>query len=197
MTTSGFSVLLRFWAGTAGSIVAGVLAFGLATFDPSRPTIQCITVGLLVAGALTTIRAGYPFGAVALVIVFAVVRLGAARTLGWGTAGHSAAIGLVLGLGVLAIAILYDLLARAGVRIGKFLLVGPLLGGLYVGLAPLMHLSTVAGADPITTWLFDCFLGIVIGDGAALGVELTELLTERTPHEVAEPPQADARGEVA
>jgi len=194
MTPSGLSILLRFWVGTAGSIVAGLLAFGLLIFDPSRPTVQCITVGLLVSGVLTTVRLGAYPAALGLVAVFSLVRLGTANTVGWGYAVHSAFAALLLGLGVILIAIVYDALARNGLRFGKFFLVGPLLSLLLVGLAPLAHFHTMDFADPTSTWMFDAYLGLLIGDGAGFGVELVEYLTTPAASPDTPPP---ASGEAA
>ena len=90
------------------------------------------------------------------------------------------------------IAIVYDQLAHRGIKIGKFLLVGPLLGGLYLGLTPLSDFQTMNVLDPSQSWLFNAFLGVVIGDGVGAGFEITELLlgpvTPAEPAPVAERP---------
>ena len=76
---------------------------------------------------MTTVRLGAYPAALGLVAVFSLVRLGTANTAGWGHAAHAAFAALLLGLGVILIAIVYDLLARNRIRFGKFFLVGPLL----------------------------------------------------------------------
>ena len=87
-----------------------------------------------------------------------------------------------------------DQLAHRGIRIGKFLLVGPLLGGLYLGLTPLMDFQTMNALDPAQSWLFNAFLGVVIGDGVGAGFELTELLLDpATPPEPAPAPERPDR----
>ncbi len=187
---SGLPVLLGFWAGTAGSICAGLIAFGLAVFDPARPMIQCVTVGLLVSGVLTTVRAGYPLAAFGLAAVFALVKLGGAKTLGLGPASQSAITGAVLGFGVVLIGLIYDLLARSRIRFGKFLIVGPLLAGVYIAISPMSYFAATGYSDLTSQWIFDGFLGLLIGDGAAFGVEISELITSPAPAPTSETPDA-------
>lgn len=194
MAPTGLSILLRFWVGTAGSISLGLLAFGLVIFDPSRPAVQCITVGLLVSGLLTTVRLGSYPAAVGLVAVFSAVRLGTANSVGWGSATYSAFSSLVLGFGVILIAIVYDQLARKGIRFGKFIVVGPLLTMLFVALVPLAQFQKLVFSDPTETWIFEALLGFLIGSGAGFGVELTELLTHR---DVSPDVESQASGEAA
>ena len=50
------------------------------------------------------------------------------------------------------------------------------LGGLYLGLTPLSDFQSLNAFYPSQTWLFNAFLGVVIGDGVGAGFELTELL---------------------
>lgn len=194
MSQAGWTVVLKFVFGALGSVVAGFAVFRFAIFDPTRPTIQCITIGVLVAGLLGTVRAGYPRAAVGLVVMFAAMRIGEAKAIGWPAALHSTFVALLLGGGIFVIAVLYDQLAQRGIRIGKFLLVGPMLGGLYLGLTPLMDFQTMNALDPAQSWLFNAFLGVVIGDGAGAGFELTELLVDpATPREPAPAPERPDR----
>jgi hypothetical protein len=177
--------LLRFCLGSLGSVIAGFVMFRLAVFDPGRPMIQCVTVGILAAGILSSVRAGMPGAAVGLIALFGLVRLGGVSSLGLVGTLAATASALILGFGLLIIAVLYDLLARRGVRIGKFLLVGPMLAGLYLGLSPLNGIYAVTAVDPVSGWVFSIFLGLVIGDGVGLGVEITELFIDSSPrHEV-------------
>jgi hypothetical protein len=83
---------------------------------------------------------------------------------------------------LILLALVYDALARQGFRIGKFVLMGPLLGGLYVAATPVTLLqgtTTVDAEHSMTTLLLNCFLGIVIGDGVGLGAEIAELFLDR------------------
>jgi hypothetical protein len=178
LSQAGWSVVLKFVFGALGSIVAGFAIFRFEIFDPSRPAIQCITIGVLTAGLLGTVRAGYPRAALGLVVMFAAMRIGEAKAVGWPAALQSTTVALLLGGGIFIVAVIYDQLAERGIRIGKFLLVGPLVGGLYLGLTPLSDFSTMNALDPAQNWLFNAFLGVVIGDGVGAGFEVTELLID-------------------
>ena len=87
---------------------------------------------------------------------------------------------VVVGAGVFLAALIFDRLAALGYSVGKFLLLGPLVGAVYLASTPLAGLSNVLDLDVVTTmWLFT-YLGIVIGDGAGFGVEVVDLLDPRT-----------------
>ena len=91
-----------------------------------------------------------------------------------------AAWSVVLAIGILLIALIWDLLSRRGILIGKFLLSGPLLGGIYLAAAPVTFLQGISPHSVMRSLLLTFFLGIVIGDGVGLGVELVELVRTRT-----------------
>ena len=178
MSPRNARVLLRFGFGATAGIVAGPLTFGLSVLNPTRPEVQCVTVGLLLAGTLALIRGGQARFAVLLAIAYVVARMGLVRSLGWGAALHSVLSAALVATGVLLVALIYDLLAARGWRIGKFLLTGPLLAGFYFALTPIIDATRLNAADPFAALAWNMLLGLVIGDGVGLGVEVTELFID-------------------
>jgi hypothetical protein len=186
-----FGGLVRFAAGTAGSALAGLLVFREAPLDFARPASQSITMGALASAILALVRTSRPAGALRLVGAFALLQLGVTWTSGLGATLAMAAWSAFTGLGMFLVAVVFDRMARGGVRIGKFLVSGPLLGGIYFAASPL--LSFVHPDDLLRALWMNAFLGIVIGDGVGLGVEAAELaVLPREPHAVAPRPAAGA-----
>jgi len=184
------ATLLRFWIGAAGSFAAGWLVFGSAVFRPGHVAFQCITIGALTAGIVALQRSGRPLHALALAVGFGLFQLGLVETEGWIVASS----GVVMGLGIFLVALIFDLLAREGVVLGKFLLLGPLLGGVYLAATPLAQFHSLTGPDAVRTLMQFALVGVVIGDGAGLGVELVDLVAlaagrARSRH--ARPPSAN------
>jgi len=166
------ATLLRFWIGAAGSLAAGWLVFRSAVFRPDHAAFQCITIGALTAGILALQRAGRPLHALALAVGFALFQLGLVEAEGWVVASS----GVVMGLGIFVVALIFDLLAREGVLFGKFLILGPLLGGVYLAATPLAQFHGLTGTGAVRTLMQFVLIGVVIGDGAGLGVELVDLV---------------------
>lgn len=163
--------LLRFAAGSALALVAGWFAFGRALFDPDALAFHCVVIGALTSGVLALLRTGRLVPALALVAAFALLRLGFAHSLGWAPALAGAA----LAIGVFVACLIFDLLARYGIPFGKFLVLGPLLGGVYLAVVPLAEFGALAGIETMKTILRYVFVGVLIGDAAGLGVELFDL----------------------
>jgi hypothetical protein len=185
-----FGGTLRFAAGTLGGILAGALAFQWQVFDFKNPASQCVTMGALASAILALVRTSRHVQAVRLVGAFAVLQLGI-----WWSHGPFPAVGMAVwsafvGLGMCLIALIFDRLAHMNVRLGKFLVAGPLLGGIYFAATPL--LSFVDPQDVLRALWMNAFLGIVIGDGTGLAVEIVELFvaSAKAPH--AEPGKACA-----
>jgi len=165
------SALLRFWLGTAGALVGGYAAFRWALFQPGHEAFGGLTVGMLAAAILTLVRLSLRTQAVMLALAYGVLQLGVTDRGRW-AAGLA---GLLLGLGILVIAEIYSELANSGFRFGKFLLVGPLLGGALLAVAPIRDFYSLIPYDAVRPLLVQLFMGVVIGDGVGLGVELAEL----------------------
>ena len=155
----------------AGGVLLGSVIFGQAVFRPDHPAFECVTVGALAAGMLTLVRSAHRSQAVALALVYSGLRIALAPMLHW----SSAVSGMLLVLGILGVAQLYDLLARSGLRFGKFFIVGPLVGGVYLALAPITELESMNVLNAGSLLMLRLGLGILIGEGVALGVELAEL----------------------
>ena len=82
----------------------------------------------------------------------------------------------MLGAGVFVSATIFDLLARHGLRFGKFLILGPLLGGLFLAVAPLAEFQFLAPVGAMRMLLLYTFIGIVVGNGSGLGVEAADAI---------------------
>jgi hypothetical protein len=169
------AVLLRFGLGVVVVIAAGLAAFRLAIFDSSVPAFHVVTIGPLLAALLALARSDRIGSAVGVAALFALGRLGFASSEGW--AGPLASVALVAG--ALVTSVLFDALARYGIRFGKFLVLGPLLAGLYVAVTPLAEFGQLVGSELQVTLLRWAFLGVLIGDSTGLGVELADLLATR------------------
>lgn len=182
MRSVAFSgAVLRFAAGVLGTTVAGWLAFGGEIFNIASPALQCVTVGVLAATILAMVRSGYPVGALRLVAAFALLQLGATWSAGPGPALAMAAWSVFIGLSVFLAATVFDLLAQLGIRLGKFLVVGPLLGGAYFAATPLASFVANEPQGVLPSLWWNAFLGIVMGDGIGAAVEVVELFLGPTP----------------
>jgi hypothetical protein len=146
----------------------GLLAFGRTVFDPAETAFYCVTVGTLAAGVFALVRVSRSGQALALVLFFALLQ----RLLGgW----QEAATGAVIGLGTLVVARIFDLLARHGFFFGKFLIAGPLLGGIFLAAAPIAEFHTLTSTGAVRTLMFYTYVGVLIGDGVGLGVEIADI----------------------
>jgi hypothetical protein len=188
--TSG-RTLVRFLAGWAGGIGLAVVAFGwVRVTGAGGAYFGSIFAAAFAAAILATVRAGRIPAAAGIATVLALLE--SASTWHQGPARAAAALVAfaVVGSGMLLVAILYHLLARSGVRIGKFLFMGPLLGGVYLAAGPAasFYHPTPTGA---TRWfLLSIFVGIVVGDGVGFGTEIAELFMG--PEDVGEGTGCDA-----
>lgn len=178
-TRSSWGVVVRFLAGMAAAVPAGWLLLPGEFFADSGHLTLCLIVSALVAGILSLVRGGHPRGALALVGAFGLLQLGQTWSQGPRAALVMVTWSIVVGAGVFLAALIFDRLAELGYSVGKFLLLGPLVGAVYLATTPLAGLSNVLDLDAVTTmWLFT-YLGIVIGDGAGFGVEVVDLLDSR------------------
>lgn len=175
MPTSSPPVLLRFVLGSLGGVAAGVAVFRLAAFDPLTPAFQTVIASILAAGILVLVRVGRTGAALALGISFGLIQLGLGFRLGWPAAFAAALSGVLLGVGLVPVAWVYRSIAEMGLRFGKFLVMGPLFGGLLLAVSPVLAWESMGVTNAVRTVLFYSFVGVVIGDGVGLGIELAEL----------------------
>lgn len=171
--------LLMFAAAMAGSVGAGWVVFQAGIFRFDMPSAQVFTTGALMAGVLALSRIGKVAPAFCLSLAWVLFQAGTVIRAGWARLVLHAAWALVLAVGILLIAWIWDLLARRGIPIFKFLISGPLLGGVYLAAAPVTFLQGMSPGSVMKTLLLTFILGIVIGDGVGLGVELVELFHSR------------------
>jgi len=164
-------VMVRFGAGFSGGVIVGLAVFRTLIFRPTHPAFECLTVGALAAGILALVRQSRRGQALALALAFFVVHVAFSPVVRLG----SAAAGLLLGLGLYLVALIFDLLAQRGWRFGKFLLVGPLVGGVFLALAPITEIHVMNVFNASNVLMFRIALGVLIGEGVALGVELADL----------------------
>jgi len=138
-TNNLFATILRFAFGLGGGVGLSFLMFRQSIFDPRSPVFECLTASIVLAAILALLRSDRQTQAGALAVAIALLRLGFAQSQGWTVA----IAGVMLTGGIYLIALVFDLLARRGILFGKFLVVGPLLGGVYLATVPLASFYTV------------------------------------------------------
>ena len=67
-------------------------------------------------------------------------------------------------------------MAKRGVVVWKGLLLGPLLAVVYAAVAPLTMLGGQVAPEAVQTFWIHVLVGLLVGDGVGLGVELVELV---------------------
>lgn len=171
-----WGILLRIIAGTLGSTLAGWALFGSKVFQFGNPASQCIFMGTMASAIFALLRAERAVQALWFVGAFGMLQIGltwssgpirCAATVGWS---------LFIGIGFVTAGLVFDRLARFHFRLGKFLVAGPLVGGIYFAATPLASFA-IGRTDQVVIALWDnAMLGIAIGDGVGLGIEILELL---------------------
>jgi hypothetical protein len=161
---------IRFGAGLAFSMLVGAAVFRAQIFRPYHPAFACLTVGAVTAGIFTLVRQSRPGQALAIVLAFTALRFALAPVVPL----RAAAAALLMGLGLFVVALIFDLLALRGWRLGKFLLMGPLVGGVFLALAPITELPDMNVLNAANRMVFRLALGMLIGESVAFGVEVAE-----------------------
>lgn len=197
MTTAVLrDTLLRFVCGAAGSILLGLVAFRGQIWDATNPQFQVVTVGVVMAAIMALLRARATSLAALTVAVFAGSQFGI--SLNHGVRGATALLlwCLIISGGIVLTSIIYELLDARGLRFGKFVLVGPLLGGVYFAATPATLIALPGSPGAIRTLLLNVFLGIVIGDGVGFGIEMVDLARRRpaAPASPADVPRTAGNG---
>lgn len=168
--------LARFLLGTGASALAGLVLFGSEMLDPDALWFQCLSVGALLAGVIALLRVGRAGQALSLSTAFALVQVGYAWTLPPARALAETAWGIVLGGGVFAAALVFHRLAQHGFPFGKFVLLGPLVAGVYLAATAVILVTHRRGTDALGLIVQYVLVGLVVGDAVGLGVELAEML---------------------
>jgi hypothetical protein len=165
-------ITLRSGLGFATVTLVSALVFRSNVFVPSSPMFRCLTAGAMLAAITALMRTDRMTQAAGLAAAFALLRLGFAQSQGW----MVAIAGTIEVGGLFLIALIFDLLARRGILFGKFLVLGPMLGGVYLATTQLSVLFQSTGADLLRTLMQYVFLGLLIGDSVGFGVEVADLL---------------------
>jgi len=166
----GADLFGRFWLGTATAALFSYLTFGGKVLWPGESGFECLILGAVTAAMLTLVGRSKLLEAAVLIPAYGLLRLAFAG-------GVRVAIsGLLVAAGAFLVALIFAYLGLYGVRFGKFLIVGPLLGGVCLAVAPLSHYHALSVYDSFGPLMIQLFVGIVVGDGAGLGVELADLL---------------------
>jgi len=171
-TSVGTELFSDFWLGTLTAALFSYVTFGDRILSPSHGRFECIVLGTLTAAMLALVGRERRVEAVVLIPAFAWLSLAFAREGSW----RIAVSALLLAAGTFLVALIFDQLGLHGLRFGRFVVIGPLLGGVFMAIAPLSQLPTLNMYDSFEPLMVQLFIGIVIGDGAALGVEVAELL---------------------
>jgi hypothetical protein len=164
-----------FTAAMAGAVAGGWVAFRASIFQPELPSFQVFTTGALMAGILTLTRIGRAPAAVVLGVGWILYQFGGVMNDGFFRMVSHTIWSVTLVTGIFIITLIWEFLAQRGFRLGKALLVGPLLGGVYVAAVPVTLLHGVSSSGVLSSMLLTLFLGIVIGDGVGIGVEIVEV----------------------
>ncbi len=200
MTRAGVSndgltaALLRFWTGTLAAVLAGLLRYRNDVFVPTERPFECVYIGALAAGMLATVRAGKHRHALALVIGFAVLQLAFRAPDGLLPALPATATALFMAGGLFVIAVMYDEMGRAGMRFGKFLIMGMMLAWLYFAVTPLAAWGRMLVRRALEDMMENFVLGMTIGLGVGLAVEIVEFLPGLQPGRDDPGPQAPVSG---
>lgn len=166
-------------AGAVGAAAAGALAFGSTLFQPGRHPFLALTAGILVAGVFAAVRTEKTAGALALVTGWAALHLGASLEIGWPAVVARPGWCMAIGFGACLSAMVFHQLAERGYRFGKFLITGPMMGGIWVASTPIFLLGGGDHERLLAEFLMSAFLGLLVGDGAGFGVETAEWVLQR------------------
>ena len=171
-TFDGAELFGGFWLGTLTAAAFGYATFGERILSPRQDGFECVVLGALTAAMLALVGKGRLVEAIVLIPAYAWLRIAFAQGAGFRVALSA----LLVAAGAFLVALIFDHLRKHGVRFGKFLVTGPLLGGVFLAVAPLSQFDLLNAYDSIDPLMVQLFVGIVIGDGAGLGVEIADLL---------------------
>jgi hypothetical protein len=171
----GADLFGRFWLGTAVAALFSYFTFGRAVLWPGESAFECLILGAVTAAMLTLVGRSRLLEALVLIPAYGLLRSA------FGGEMRIAISGLLIAAGAFLVASIFARLGRHGIRFGKFLIVGPLLGGVCLAVSPISQFHAMSVYDAFSPMMIQLFVGIVVGDGAGLGVELAELLPWARP----------------
>lgn len=182
MSNDGLTAaMLRFWAGTTTGVLAGLLRYRGDVFVPTERPFECIYISALAAGMLVTVRADRPRHGLTLVVGFALLQLSFNAHAGLARALTAGVTGLFVGGGLFLVAVMFDSMARGGLRFGKFLIAGMMLAWLYFAVTPVASWGRLLMRRAFDDLMENFVLGMTVGLGVGIGVEIVELLPGLQP----------------
>lgn len=182
--TSGPAVpqlLVRTAVGATCSVALGFLVYGPDALVPELPHFQVVTVGILMSAVVALWEGGAPRTSALLVAAFAVQQMWTTVGQGWTKTIALSLWCVIVGAGLVHIGLIWTLLDRQGLRFGKGLIAGPLLAGVFFAATPAAALAATSPSQAMRTLVGNLLLGVVIGDGVGLGIEIVDLALRPKP----------------
>ena len=169
MPVSLSKILFRFWLGFLSAVGLGSVVYAEQIWDPLSPTFKVLTIGSTLAALLALWRGRAYAQAVVVAAGYALFCLGFTNL-----SGIIAALsGTVVAIGLVTIVIVYDRLVER-LRFGKFLLVGPLVAGLFAAVTPMIEFRELIPLASGGAVLAYAELGLLLGVGVSLGTEISD-----------------------
>ncbi len=169
----------RAGAGTIAAWVLGWFLFHGRMLTPERLEFQVITIGLLAAWIVSLVRVERVGWGVMTVVAFTVYQWASYSPIDTKRAIVQTAAAFFVATGLLLAGIVFDRLGKMGLPVGKFLVLGPLVGGMLLAVTPLTTLVNFGIPDIPRLLIENLFLGMVIGNGVGIGIELVEQIAFR------------------
>ncbi len=155
--------------GLIGAAAGGLMVYRVEIIDPLSPAFKTLTLGSTFAGLLALWRSAAHGHAMALAAGYALFCLGFVSAQGW----MAALSGTVVAAGLVAVMLIFDRLADR-VPLGKFVVIGPLVGVLLFAATPMMEFRNLMPLGALDAMIAYGRLGLILGTGVALGVEASD-----------------------
>jgi len=164
----------RFAAAFTAVVCTMALLWRILPPDFPSPT-GCLAAGALASGMFAFVRGGQAVQAAALGAGAVSFQLAGLWHQGPLPALTAAAGNLVEAGGIAGAAVVFHLLAERGVRLGKALLTGPMVGVAFAAAAPATQMGTASGEGALRPLLVGGVIGLIVGESVSLGLEAGEL----------------------
>jgi len=163
----------RFAAAFAAVICTMALLWRILPGDLPSPT-SFLAAGALASGMFAFVRGGQIVQAAALGAGAVSFHLAGLWYQGPVRALAAAAGNLVEAGGIAAAAVVFHLLAERGVRLGKALLTGPMVGLAFAAAAPAGQVGFPSGDGALRPLVVGGVIGLIVGEAVSLGLEVGE-----------------------
>ena len=164
----------RFAAAFAAVICVMALIWRVLPGDFTSPA-GCLAAGALASGMFAFVRGGQAVQAMALGAGAVSFHLAGLWYQGPLRALAAAAGNLVEAGGIAGAAVVFHLLAERGVRFGKGLLCGPMVGVAFAAAAPASQVGASSGDGALRPLLVNGVIGFLVGESVTLGLEAGEM----------------------